>query len=48
MALVTEIEGEQVVVYIDDVYYVPAAEFGLFSPGMHVTKASTLAWILRL
>ena len=33
VAVVTEVEGEQVVLYIDDVYYVPGAEFGLFSTG---------------
>ena len=32
VAVVTKVEDEQVVLYIDDVYYVPGAEFGLFSP----------------
>ncbi|KAE8987347.1 hypothetical protein PR003_g23346 [Phytophthora rubi] len=33
VAIVTEVDGEQIVVYIDDVFYIPGAEFGLFSPG---------------
>lgn len=34
MALVTEVDGTQMVVYIDDVLYVPGADSGLFSPGL--------------
>ncbi|OWZ09298.1 hypothetical protein PHMEG_00018022 [Phytophthora megakarya] len=34
LALVNEVDGEQVVMYIDDVFYVPDAEYGLFSPGL--------------
>jgi transposase InsO family protein len=34
VALVNEVDGEQVVMYIDDVFYVSEAEFGLFSPGL--------------
>jgi hypothetical protein len=33
VAIVTDVEGVQTVVYIDDVFYIPGAEFGLFSPG---------------
>ncbi|GMF63787.1 unnamed protein product [Phytophthora fragariaefolia] len=33
VAIVTEVDGEQTVVYIDDVFYIPGPEFGLFSPG---------------
>jgi hypothetical protein len=31
---VTEVDGEEVVMRVDDVFYVPGAEFGLFSPGL--------------
>ncbi|GMF23949.1 unnamed protein product [Phytophthora fragariaefolia] len=34
VALVTEVKAEQVVIYVDDVFYTPGAEFGLFSPGL--------------
>uniref|UniRef100_H3GV56 Integrase catalytic domain-containing protein n=1 Tax=Phytophthora ramorum TaxID=164328 RepID=H3GV56_PHYRM len=34
VAIVTEVDGEQTVVYIDDVFYIPRAEFELFSPGL--------------
>jgi len=33
VAIVTDEEGVQTVVYIDDVFYIPGAELGLFSPG---------------
>jgi len=32
--LVTEVDGERVVVHLNDVVYVPGAEHGLFSPGL--------------
>ncbi|GMF18510.1 unnamed protein product [Phytophthora fragariaefolia] len=34
VALVNEVNGEDVTMYIDDVFYVPDAEYGLFSPGL--------------
>ncbi|KAE9310895.1 hypothetical protein PR003_g20157 [Phytophthora rubi] len=34
VALVNEVDGEEVVMYVDNVFYVPDAEFGLFSPGL--------------
>ncbi|GMF24183.1 unnamed protein product [Phytophthora fragariaefolia] len=33
-ALVNEVNGEDVTMYIDNLFYVPDAEYGLFSPGM--------------
>ncbi|KAG3035872.1 hypothetical protein PC120_g594 [Phytophthora cactorum] len=34
VALVTEVEGEQVKIFVDNVLYIPGAEYGLFSPGL--------------
>ncbi|ETL30653.1 hypothetical protein L916_16411, partial [Phytophthora nicotianae] len=34
VGLVNEFDGEKVVMFIDDVFYAPDAEFGLFSPGL--------------
>ncbi|KAE9045518.1 hypothetical protein PR002_g2177 [Phytophthora rubi] len=34
VALVNEVDGEEVVMYVDNVFYVPDAEFELFSPGL--------------
>ncbi|KAE9303368.1 hypothetical protein PR003_g22023, partial [Phytophthora rubi] len=52
---VTEVDGEEVVTRVDDVFYVPGAEFGLFSPGLaheqgfefefdSVTRNFTISW----
>ncbi|POM74419.1 Uncharacterized protein PHPALM_8621 [Phytophthora palmivora] len=34
VALLNEVDGEPVVTFIDDAFYVPEAEYGLFSPGL--------------
>ncbi|GMF44617.1 unnamed protein product [Phytophthora fragariaefolia] len=34
VALTTEIDGEQVEMCIDDVFFIPGAEYGLFTPGL--------------
>ncbi|POM70332.1 Hypothetical protein PHPALM_13244 [Phytophthora palmivora] len=34
VALVTEVDGAQVAVYLNDVFYAPGAEHGLLSPGL--------------
>ena len=44
VAVVIKLEGEQVVLHVDDVYYVPGAEFGLFLLDLHMIKDSTLDW----
>ncbi|KAK1928507.1 Retrovirus-related Pol polyprotein from transposon TNT 1-94 [Phytophthora citrophthora] len=53
--MTTEVNGEQTVMYLEDVFYIPGAEFGLFSPGLaheqgfdftfdHDTQDFTILW----
>ncbi|OWZ06828.1 LOW QUALITY PROTEIN: Multidrug resistance protein ABC transporter [Phytophthora megakarya] len=55
VAMITEVNGEQTVMYLEDVFYIPGAEFGLFSPGLaheqgfdftfdHDTQDVTILW----
>ena len=34
VAIITEVEGEEIVLHIDEVCYIPGAKFILFSPGL--------------
>ncbi|KAK1928516.1 hypothetical protein P3T76_015985 [Phytophthora citrophthora] len=53
--MTTEVNGEQTVMYLEDIFYIPGAEFGLFSPGLaheqgfdftfdHDTQDFTILW----
>ena len=41
VGLVTEVEGKTLAFFLDNVLYIPGAEYGLFSPGLAFRQGFT-------